>query len=241
MPKDRFDFKQFSIKQDACAMKVSTDACVFGAWVAEAVPARANRVADIGAGTGLLTLMLAQAWPEAHFEAIEIDAAAAEQAVQNAAASLWASRITVHAQAVQQFALQKQATFDVVVSNPPFFVNALKAPDKQRNIARHTDQLPYADLLTAAEHMLQPNGYLLLLLPVAEADLLWSMLLPDWSCTRQCTLSSKVGKPPHRVFLMLQKSKTVQNQQEEAWVLHNPDGTYTDRVRTALAPYYLYL
>ncbi|AMM50214.1 hypothetical protein TH61_02155 [Rufibacter sp. DG15C] len=170
MANDYFQFKQFLIKQDQCAMKVCTDSCVLGASVDVT---DAKRILDIGAGTGLLSLMVAQRTPEGtQIEAVEIDQAAAQQAKSNIERSPWASRITSHAQSLQAFQETKPAPFDVIISNPPFFQASLKSADTAKNVAKHTETLSFTELLQFAQQFLAPDGKLHILLPPHEAKVL---------------------------------------------------------------------
>lgn len=167
MANSYFQFKQFRIEQGDCAMKVCTDACVLGA-VADLT--QAHRILDIGTGTGLLALMAAQRNPLALIEAVELDAAAAQQAAANFAASPWPARLTVHAQPLGQFAATQPAAFDHIICNPPFFRHSLRSPDAQRTTARHTaaDSLTFGELVTFAAEFLTDLGQLTVLLPPAE-------------------------------------------------------------------------
>lgn len=133
MPNPYFSFKQFTVYHDRCAMKVGTDGVLLGAW-ADVVSAR--NILDIGTGTGLISLMMAQRC-NARIRAVDIDADAVEQARGNVAASPWQDRIEVELQDICHFT--SETLFDVIVSNPPYFTDSLKCPGKQRNIARHTD------------------------------------------------------------------------------------------------------
>ncbi|MDO7873634.1 methyltransferase [Hymenobacter sp. ASUV-10] len=167
MPNDYFEFQQFRIAQAACAMKVSTDACLLGA-VADLHGA--TRLLDIGTGTGLLALMAAQRHPGVDIEAIEIDEAAAAQAAENVAASPWASRIRVQPLSLAAYAGTQPASFSHIICNPPFFQQSLRSPDAARSTARHTapDTLSFAELAGFAAEFLASNGLLTVLLPPLE-------------------------------------------------------------------------
>lgn len=163
MPNDYFRFKQFTIYQQHCAMKVTTDACLFGAWVAHELVARGpQHLLDIGTGTGLLPLMLAQQLP-ARIEAVEIDAAACAQARQNTANSSWTPNITITEADIRQYIPAQ--TFDVIVSNPPFYETDLAGPDNSRNLAHHSTQLTLKELLLFICANLSVAGSFFLLLP----------------------------------------------------------------------------
>ncbi|MFC6997658.1 tRNA1(Val) (adenine(37)-N6)-methyltransferase [Rufibacter roseus] len=166
MANDYFQFKQFLIKQDRCAMKVCTDSCVLGAY---ADVAGARRILDIGAGTGLLSLMAAQRAPEAQIEAVEIEPDAAAQAQENFLASPWANRLKLHRQSLQEFVLQAPGLFDSIISNPPFFQASLKSTDVAKNTAKHTGTLTFKEIVAFAQKFLKPNGKLHILLPPHEA------------------------------------------------------------------------
>lgn len=148
-------------------MKVSTDACVLGA-VADV--AGAQRILDIGTGTGLLALMAAQRNPTAQIEAVEVDEAAARQAQTNFIESPWANRLTLHAQSLAEFAASQPSAFDHLLCNPPFFRHSLRPPDARRATARHTapDTLSFTELAQFAANFLTPEGRLTVLLPPLE-------------------------------------------------------------------------
>ena len=162
-----FQFKQFRVEQDKCAMKVCTDSCLFGAVVDVA---NAERILDIGAGTGLLSLMVAQR-SEASIDAVEINPEAQQQATQNFADSPWAERLHLHPESLQEFAKHNQQNYDVILSNPPFFVSSLKSPDAAINAARHVEEAFFGEILRFSQKHLTSNGKLYLLLPPPEAAL----------------------------------------------------------------------
>ena len=166
MPNTYFQFKQFRVEQEQCAMKVCTDSCVFGAAV---VVAGAERILDIGTGTGLLALMVAQR-SGAVVEAVEINAAAQQQAAANFSQSPWADRLKLHPVSLQEFAASNQQQYDVILSNPPFFLSSLKSDNAAKNTAKHTGELLFEDILSFAQRHLTPGGKLYLLLPPAEAQ-----------------------------------------------------------------------
>lgn len=161
-----FQFKQFRIDQHHAAMKVNTDGVLLGAWAdVESV----NTVLDIGTGTGLIALMIAQRC-NATITGIEIENKAAEEALQNVQQSKWSDRISILPVSFQQFVTTTELRFDLVVSNPPFFSNSEKNRNHDLSVARHNDLLPFADIITGACKLLTNQGRLSLILPVSEAS-----------------------------------------------------------------------
>jgi tRNA1Val (adenine37-N6)-methyltransferase len=161
-----FRFKQFTIHQDRCAMKVGTDGVLLGAW-ADCV--HAARILDIGTGTGLIALMLAQR-SRAVIDAIEIDEAAARQATENVLQSPFADRISVSLISFQEFYQKNNLKYDLIVSNPPYFNRSLKPPAENRTTARHTDTLPFEALINGVKNLLADSGHFALILPTAEGE-----------------------------------------------------------------------
>ncbi|NCI50410.1 methyltransferase [Sediminibacterium roseum] len=158
-----FQFKQFTVHQEHCAMKVCTDACLFGAWLANQFRGQApEQILDIGAGTGLLSLMLAQSVGST-IDAIEIDESAAGQATSNFNASPWKERLHLLQGDAREITTGKK--YDLIVTNPPFFENDLKSADQQRNLALHSSELDLNELLRIAETHLTPTGNFAVLLP----------------------------------------------------------------------------
>ena len=167
MPNPYFTFKQFTIRHDRCAMKVGTDGVLLGAW---ADISCSRNILDIGTGTGLIALMLAQRCPQARIQAIDIDTGAVNQAQENILASPWNDRVEACLQDIRTY--RPKQLFDTIVSNPPYFVNSLKGPDGQRNTARHTDSLDMASLLESAASLLTPEGRFSIILPAEQTDAL---------------------------------------------------------------------
>lgn len=158
----QFSFKQFSITQDESAMKVGTDGVLLGAWCR--VDASVRRILDIGTGTGVIAIMLAQRAPEAHITGVDIESV--DEARRNAAASPWGERLSMVQSPVQEFGAGEE--FDLIVSNPPYFLDSLKCPQKERTTARHTDSLSFGELCEAVARLLSPEGRFAVVLPVNE-------------------------------------------------------------------------
>lgn len=166
MPNPYFQFKQFTVYHDKCAMKVGTDGVLLGAWTPVD---NARRVLDVGTGTGLIALMIAQR-SQACIVGIDIDEKAVEQARENVAASPWAERIDICRKDVMQMCEETDGVFDVIVSNPPYFVENVHCPDARRNAARHTGDLTFDRLLAAVERLLAADGCFSVVLPADAAE-----------------------------------------------------------------------
>ena len=171
MPNDYFSFKQFTIHQDRCAMKVGTDGVLLGVLAPISVGNNDSlpKILDIGTGTGLVAIMLAQrTGGGAQISAVEIDSEASSQAQDNVDATKW--NIEVYNASIQDFTKSTDEKFDLIVSNPPYFINSLKAPDKSRNTARHTDELSFEDLVVSAEKLLAEKGRFTVIIPFSSEN-----------------------------------------------------------------------
>ena len=198
-----FTIKQFTIRHDRCAMKVGTDGVLLGAWTDVS---HSCRILDIGTGTGLIALMLAQRCPKASITAIDIDAEAVEQAHENILSSPWKDRVEVLLQDICTFPANQQ--FDSIVSNPPYFIDSLKCPDSQRNTARHTDTLDAKRLLESVARLLSDNGRFSIILPAEQTDLLiQSAYTQGLYPSRQTAVITRPGLSPKRILMEFQKKK----------------------------------
>ena len=174
MPNDWFQFNQFRIEQDMCAMKVGTDGVILGAWTGIN---QSNSVLDIGTGTGLLALMIAQRCHSAQIDAIEIDKNAAVQAKQNVANSMYHDRIEImHSSFQNHIASEEMKKYDLVICNPPYFSTSVKGNSDQRNIARHDDLLPLETLISGVRRILSEKGRLSIIFPVQNEAKLSELL-----------------------------------------------------------------
>lgn len=171
MANESFCFKQFSVKHDKCAMKVGTDAVLLGAW---ALTDNSEKILDIGTGTGVIALMLAQKCT-ATIDAIDIDESACNQAKENIHNSKWENRISVHHTSLQKFSENNPVKYDLIISNPPYFIDSSKANDVERTNARHADMLPHEELLNGVLKLISDKGKFHVILPLKEGELLRDM------------------------------------------------------------------
>ncbi len=200
--KHTFQFKQFSIDQDRCTMKVGTDGVLLGAW---AETAGAKQILDVGAGTGVIAIMMAQRVPEARIKAVEIDEASFLQAGENIAACPWAERLEAISDSIQDYARQTNERFDLIVSNPPFFSGGTFSANQDRNSVRHTIKLPNRDLLSAARSLLQADGRFCVILPHIEGLRLVEMARTyKLYCTKMTEVFPTVSKPVERLLLQFE-------------------------------------
>ncbi|WP_300729425.1 methyltransferase [uncultured Bacteroides sp.] len=199
MPNPFFKFKKFTVYHDRCAMKVGTDGVLLGAW---AKVEGAHSILDIGTGTGLIALMLAQRNQEASVLGIDIDEGAVLQACENVSRSPWGDRINIEKIDVCELGLKGEGRFDCIVSNPPYFQENVHCPDEQRNQARHTAGLSFEALLDAVDRLLNDEGEFSVVLPNVAASQFISLAASRFLYLRHRTLiHTKPGAEPKRVLL----------------------------------------
>jgi tRNA1Val (adenine37-N6)-methyltransferase len=162
----KFQFKQFSVEQNRCAMKIGTDGVLLGAWT----PLDNNpyRILDIGTGTGIIALMLAQKSLAEQIDALEIDEDAYEQSVDNFENSPWSDRLFCFHAGLDEFVEEPEDEYDLIVSNPPFYPEDYKSNDEKRDLARFQDAMPFEDLIEAAALLLSENGIFCVIIPFKE-------------------------------------------------------------------------
>ena len=206
MANDYFRFQQFTLWQSRCAMKVGTDGTLLGAWACGG-----KQVLDIGTGTGLIALMMAQRFVDAQVRGIDIDADAVGQARENVVQSPFAARVTIDQCDVKA----AEGCYDSIVSNPPYFVDALTCPDDKRSMARHTDTLTYGDLMSNVWRLLSKEGVFSLIIPFdCKARLESEAALKGFFKTRECAVRTTPAKPPRRFMLTFAKHPSVLRQEE---------------------------
>ena len=228
--------------QEHTAMKVCTDACLFGAWsAADEQLQNAKKILDIGSGTGLLSLMLAQQ-SNAHITAIEIEDGAFNQTVSNFDLSPWKERLNVVHTSIQDYASNnKQQLFDCVITNPPFYESDLNSPDNAKNLASHSTALPWDDLVKSVASLLQEHGSWFVLVPTLRAYTMQKIAsIYGLELAEECLMYNDAKHLPIRAMLKFVKQKDLVIQRNKI-VIKNADQSYTTEFITLLKEYYLHL
>lgn len=235
MPNQEFVFKQFKINQAKCAMKVGTDAVLLGAWVNHP---SAKTALDIGTGTGIIAIMLAQK-VGAKIDAIDIDENAFVQANENIMMCSWKDRINLHHISLQQFANENSSRYDLIVSNPPYFVDSSKANEESRTNARHTDQLPYIDLLNGVLKLLNPTGKFYVILPKKESELFCELADENkLFLTKRTKVITRTDKEEKR--LLMRFEFTPKTLSEDSLTIEEDERhSYTNEYKELTKEYYL--
>ena len=225
-----FRFKQFTVWHDRCAMKVGTDGVLLGAWAGMTdspatnpdITSPVERILDIGTGSGLIALMLAQRFPNAIIDGIDIDPSAVLQAKDNFSASSFSTRLHAYSSPLQEW--QPQEKYDMIVSNPPYFSNSLLCPDGMRTKARHAESLSFAELLAHSNRLLTQAGTLSLVLPAdAEKAILAEARLQHLYCVRLCRVHTTANKPAKRILVTFSHQTPATTLTPETLCLSTPD------------------
>jgi tRNA1Val (adenine37-N6)-methyltransferase len=235
MPNTYFQFKEFRIEQGKCSMKVCTDACIFGSWIA-AYQLHANNCLDIGTGTGLLSLMYTQKNANAIIDAVEIEREAYEQARENFVDSKWNHRLHVFNEDIKAFAPAKK--YDLIISNPPFYENDLLSEEKEKNIAKHSAGLNFKDLINCIKDLLKEDGYFTVLLPYHRLDDFIKLADENNFFLKEKVLIRQT--PKHNFFrgILLFSSRRADVKISEL-IIKDQEGSYSDEFIAILKDYYL--
>ena len=232
MPNNYFKFKQFTIVQDGCAMKVGTDGCLLGGWFD---CSNSRRILDIGCGSGLIAIMAAQRC-NAEITGIEIDRNAAIQARENVKNSPWAERIEIVNKDLLTYSSEKK--FDTIVSNPPYFVNSLKCDNSSRTLARHSDSLSSKDFFRKCAEISTPAPMVAIIIP--------SDIMDEWKTSaeesgffikRITYIKTTPNKLPKRV--LIEFARTVEEPVIKTLVLEETRGEYSEDAKKILRDFYL--
>ena len=256
-----FQCKQFIVHQQHTSMKVCTDACLFGAWVSQkTLVQNANSIIDIGTGTGLLSLMLAQVTEtsKASITAIEIESQAAREASSNFNISKWSDRLVLVNDSIQNFAtsigkgefvskgLNNNFLFDIIISNPPFYEGDLKSPDANKNKAAHSTELPWTSLVENVSSLLTDAGSFFVLVPTLRAYTMQKLAeAQQLQLAEEVLVYNDAKHLPFRSFLHFTKAKLPIDKEisvlRNKMVIKNSDNTYSTEFTELLKDYYLYL
>ena len=237
MANNYFQFKQFTIYQDLCSMKVCTDACLLGAYAANKMDDTVLNVLDIGTGTGLLALMLAQK-TNATIDALEVNTDAAKQATENVQRSPWKERVKVYNSSVQDFEPEKK--YDLIISNPPFFEGDLRSANKQKNEAKHDSTLTLKELADGIVKNLSEDGIAVVLLPYHRTDYFGAVCEPAGLFATEIL---KLKQSPHHAFFrsIVVLSKQSGTLKEDSMFIHDEQRQYSAKFTALLKDYYLKL
>lgn len=232
-----FQFKKFTVYHNLCAMKVGTDGVLLGAWAAIG---DAKRVLDVGTGTGLIALMLAQrSGEQLLIDAIDMDNGAIAQAEQNVLQSGFAG-IRCQLIPLQEYVESEVEQYDLIVSNPPYFSSSLQSPDKQRTMARHTDSLSMSDFVRCSSRLLTDNGRLCLIFPYAEKDIIVSLAEQEnLHLTCSTTVFTTPTAQPKRI--LLEFSKVESDCKESSLIIEQARHQYSPEFTDLVKDFYLKL
>ena len=229
-----FQFKQFSIEDSRSTMKVGTDGVLLGAW---ANAFKANNILDIGTGSGLIALMMAQK-SNAKIHAIDIDKNSINQAIENFKKSPWENRLCAKDISLQEFIKNQNKKFDLIISNPPFFVDSLKSPNKNKTASKHNVHLDFQELASGIKHLLSKDGKACLILPKTEStEFINQMLIEILHLQKIVDIYPKPGKPINRCLLEFGFDKI--HRDESNLTIRNLDNTYTSEYIRLTQDFYI--
>jgi tRNA1Val (adenine37-N6)-methyltransferase len=231
-----FQFKQFTISQDRCAMKIGTDGILLGAWVS--LKSNPKSILDIGSGTGIIAIQLAQKSNAETIDAVEIDAAAYEQCSENFEASPWCDRLFCYHASLQEFASEIDEKYDLIISNPPFFSEDYKTNSKARDVARFNEALPFQHLLVCSHHLLAENGIFAVVIPEKEEKSFFEMaseigLFPQRICYVKGTPASAIKR------VLIEFSKMNSESKIEHLTIEISRHNYTSEYTNLVKDFYL--
>jgi len=232
-----FHFKQFDIEDADATMRVGTNAVLLGALATPSVPP--TRILDIGTGCGVLALMMAQRFPAASIDAIDIDEATVRQASDNAKHSRWAKNIHCHNTSLQEYALHEQGRFDLIISNPPYFTKSMPCNDKKKQLARHDDRLTSDELFSCSAELMEKNGIMSIIIPYNDTKrFIESAGKSSMSVIRQEFIFTKPEEEPKLNILHFGLSTDNQEQTIEHSI-RNTDGKYSEWYIKTTEPFLL--
>ncbi|MBQ4889690.1 methyltransferase [Shewanella sp. MMG014] len=245
-----FTFKQFHIDDSHCGMPVSTDGVILGAWAAlpdtQKIPTA--QLLDIGAGSGLLSLMLAQRMnnQDCKISAVELEDGAAVDCQQNFSQSSWSEQLSLHHMSIQQFLLEHQqkrcALFDTIICNPPYFEHGPQSDSSQRATARHTNQLSFKTLLSHIQQLMTPSGQASLIIPQqSEAGIMQALDDTQLSLSERTSIRTVENKSPSRILLQLSHQASFHRLIHSDLIIADKQGQYTPEMSQLCRDFYLKL
>lgn len=231
-----FRFKRFAVEDDRSSMKVGTDGVLLGAWAK--IDGSEQRILDIGTGCGLIALMMAQRTIDANIDAVEIDSSSAEQAGENFAASEWSDRLELFHTDIKCF--DRAEKYDLIISNPPFFVDSLLSPNMSRSNARHTTKLTFSELVNSVVRLLKQYGRYVMILPPDESEIFDNEAFGQLSLVRRCSVHGRVDLPAKRYMNEYILYNDLSHFTDEKIVIEGEKrGDYSDEYRDLTADFYL--
>ena len=230
-----FRFKQFNIDQSGCAMKINTDGVLLGALAKAENPVN---ILDIGTGTGVIALMLAQRFPSAVIDAVEIDKTAAATAARNFANSVFNERLTVFPTSFEQFFKSNPGKkYDLIVANPPFYINSLKSPEINKQLAKHADKAFFEQLINALVDHLDESGQAWLVLPISTSAIVKEIAGKQNLATYSAiTVYSYADSEAHREIIIVSRSKI--ESKASRFIIYDAPGIYSEQYRNALKDFF---
>ncbi|MCD7963562.1 MAG: methyltransferase [Rikenellaceae bacterium] len=236
MPNNYFTFKEFTVSQDRSAMKVGTDGVLLCAW---ATVGNFPDILDVGTGTGLIALMMAQRNPYSFVDAVEPDNGSYGQAVENFMASNWSERLKVYNKSVQEYAESTDKNYDLIISNSPFFINSLKSPETSRTHARHTDSLPQKELILSVKKLLKDNGIFSVIYPYEEGiKFLDECTMQNFFCIRRTDVYPLIDGPVKRLLLEFSQNEMACNY-DKLVVGYTGRNNFTEEYKNLTSEFYL--
>lgn len=229
-----FHFKSFSLNHHRSTMKVGTDAVLLGIWTDLT---GVKTAMDVGAGCGIISLLLAGRAP-IKVDAVELDEDSFEEASQNFKESPYSDRLRIFRSDFNEFVPQENKKYDLIVSNPPFFINDLHSKDPKKRMARHTQSLSYEQLLTGSKKLLNAEGKISVVLPYRESRVLLSMMEAEgFFVEKKLIIFPMLGKEPNRINLLLGQKPT--DEQTDKFIIRDENGSFTSQYVDFVKGYYL--
>lgn len=227
-----FRFKHFFVDQSGATQKIGTDAVLLGAWAS--LPKGQGRILDVGTGTGVIAMQLAYRFALSHVTAIDISSSAASCAQKNFSSSPFSSRMSVRCVSYQEFSSEEK--YDLIVSNPPYFIGSIHSSKPDRELSRNNDFLPFDVLDGRTRELLAPAGRFAVILPVREYGIFLTKTLMH--PVRECFVSSREGEPPRRVMAEL-VTFPLEREPSQMLAIYDADGNFTAPYKHLTGDFYL--